>query len=67
MNDDAERERERRAQVVQSVKNNVKLLEPVYVILGFLDIRVDWEYLDIGVEWGSRLSSDLLNVINCQT
>lgn len=61
------RERERRAQVVQSVKNNVKLLEPVYVILGFLDIRVDWEYLDIGVEWGSRLSSDLLNVINCQT
>jgi len=62
-----ERERERRAQVVQSVKNNVKLLEPVYVILGFLDIRVDWEYLDIGVEWGSRLSSDLLNVINCQT
>ena len=62
-----ERERERRAQVVQSVKNNVKLLEPVYVILRFLDIRVDWEYLDIGVKWGSRLSSDLLNVINCQT
>jgi len=33
--------------------------------LGFLDICVDRVYFDIGIEWRSRLSSDLLNIVNC--
>jgi hypothetical protein len=39
-----------RTEVVQSIQNNVKRLEPRYVELRVFDVGVDGMYLDVGIE-----------------
>jgi hypothetical protein len=52
-------EEEGRTQIVQSIQHNVKLSEPLNVVLGFFDISMDGRDANIGIEWCSCLSSDL--------
>ena len=48
-----------RTEVVQSIQNDVESLEPRYVELRVFDVGVDRVYLDVGVECGRSVCSNL--------
>lgn len=52
----------RRTEVVEGVEDDVELLEPRDVVLGFLDIVVNRRDLDTGIECRGSLGCNLFSV-----
>jgi hypothetical protein len=51
--------RRRLTEVIEGIENDVKLLKPLEVVLGFLNVAVYWRNLDIGVERRGSLCGNL--------
>lgn len=46
-------------EIVESVEYDVKLLKPVHIVLCFFDVAMNGIDLDVRIEWGRGLCSNL--------